>query len=148
MSKHLRPISLTPTLSKVAEDFVVQLFVKPAVLKRIKPDQFGCVPNSTVHALISMVHNWSKATDGSGADVRVFALDYRKAFDFIDHNLLISKLCRYEINPRIINWILDFLKIRKQRVKLGRDCYSELGFCTSRSSPRNKTWPLAFYSYD
>ena len=57
-----------------------------------------------------MVHNWSKATDGSGADVRVFALDYKKAFDFIDHKLLISKLCRYEINPRIINWILDFLK--------------------------------------
>ena len=76
-------------------------------MKRIKPDQFGCVPNSsTVNALISMIHNWSKATDGSGADVRVFALDYKKAFDFVHQNLLIFKLCHYEINPRIINWIV------------------------------------------
>lgn len=51
-----RPISLT--LSKVVEDFVVQSFIKSAILKCIKPDQFGSIPNSsTTHALISMVHS-------------------------------------------------------------------------------------------
>ena len=58
MIKHLRPISLTPILSKIAEDYVVEEYVKPAVLKKIDPRQFGTIPNScTTHALISMTHN-------------------------------------------------------------------------------------------
>ena len=35
VNKHLRPISLTPILSKFAEDYVVNDFVMPAVLKKI-----------------------------------------------------------------------------------------------------------------
>ena len=52
-------------------------------------------------------------------------MDYKKAFDMIDHNLLISKLKRLEINPHIINWICDFLSNRQQRVKLNNDFFSE-----------------------
>ena len=53
LNKHLRPISLTPILSKIAEDYVVEEYVKPAVLKKIDPRQFGTIPNScTTHALI------------------------------------------------------------------------------------------------
>ena len=44
VNSHLRPISLTPILSKVAEDFVVEEFVKPAVLKKVDPNQFGTIP--------------------------------------------------------------------------------------------------------
>ena len=52
INKHLRPISLTPAMSKVAEDFVVRSHVGPAVLKQIDPDQYGGIPNSsTLHAL-------------------------------------------------------------------------------------------------
>ena len=40
INKHLRPISLTPAMSKVAEDFVVRSHVGPAVLKQIDPDQY------------------------------------------------------------------------------------------------------------
>ena len=80
---------------------------------------------STAHALLNMVHEWSKATNGSGTEMRVTILDYKKAFDLIDHFLLISKLLQYGINPRIIHWICDFLRNRLQRVKLADDCYSE-----------------------
>ena len=53
VNKHLRPISLTPILSKIVEDYVVEEYVKPAVLKKIDPRQFGTIPNScTTHALI------------------------------------------------------------------------------------------------
>ena len=38
-----------------------------------------------------MVHNWNKATESTGAAVRVVLFDYRKAFDFIDHTLLVCK---------------------------------------------------------
>ena len=47
LNRHLRPISLTPSISKVAEDFVVILFVGPAVLEVIDLDQFGAVPKSS-----------------------------------------------------------------------------------------------------
>ena len=51
VNKHLRPISLTAILSKVAEDYVVEGFLKPAVLKKVDPQQFGTVPRSnTNHA--------------------------------------------------------------------------------------------------
>ena len=125
VNKHLRPISLTPSLSKIAEDYVVEEYVKPAVLKKIDPRQFGTIPNScTTHALISMTHNWYAGTDGNGATARVVLFDFRKAFDLIDHNVLVRKLSSYGIPRRILCWIVDFLMDRKQRVKLSHDCYS------------------------
>ena len=55
VNKHLRPILLTPIFSKMSEAYVVDTYVKPAVLERIDPQQFGAVPkSSTTHALISM----------------------------------------------------------------------------------------------
>jgi hypothetical protein len=126
VNKHLRPISLTPTLSKIAEEFVVELHVKPAVLKEIETNQFGCVlKSSTTQALISMLHTWTTHTDGNGATVRVVLFDYRKAFDLIDHSILASKLKSLDIPYGIACWIVDFLKCRKQRVKLDQDCKSE-----------------------
>ena len=126
VNKHLRPISLTPIVSKLAEDYVVSMFVKPAVLKKIDPNQYGTVPNSsTTQALASMLHSWNSSTDGNGATTRVVLFDFKKAFDLIDHHLLIAKLATYDIPQYIIMWITDFLSSRKQRVKLSHDCCSE-----------------------
>ena len=44
INKHLRPISLTTTLSKLAEDHIVEKYVEPAVLQKIDPRQFGTIP--------------------------------------------------------------------------------------------------------
>ena len=55
---------------------------------------------------------------GSGASVRTALLDFRKAFDLVDHNILVGKLHTLGVKPTAINWIIDFLKDRKQRVKL------------------------------
>ena len=97
-------------MSKVAEDCVVLAYVKPAVLQVLDPNQYGAVPkSSTTQALIHMVHHWSKETDGNDATVRVTLFDYQKAFDLIDHKILVNKLCKLSIPTRIINWIIDFL---------------------------------------
>ena len=45
-----------------------------------------------MHALISMLHNWYKNTDGNGSTVRVVLFDFRKAFDLIDHAILMLNL--------------------------------------------------------
>jgi hypothetical protein len=78
--KHLRPISLTLALSKVAEDFVVVTHIAPAIVSIINPDQFGAIPkSSTTQALISVIHKWSaEATDATGAAVRIM-LDHMHA---------------------------------------------------------------------
>ena len=54
-------------------------------------NQFGFIPDFyTTFALISMLHHWFEATDGTGTHVRAALLDYKKAFDLVDHNLLIA----------------------------------------------------------
>ena len=77
--RELRPISLSSTLSKISEDFVVSDYMKPALESLADPNQFGTIySSSTVFALISMIHKWLEATDGNGASVRVLLFDYRK----------------------------------------------------------------------
>jgi hypothetical protein len=93
VNKHLRPISLTPIISKIAEAFTLEDFVKPVVLQRIDPNQFGTIPKSSpTYALLSMLHSRNDSTDGNGATVRVILFDFKKAFDLIDHGLLVAKL--------------------------------------------------------
>lgn len=54
LKKDLRPISLTPCISKVAEGFVVDDYFKPAVLNVIDSSQYGAVPkSSTTLALLN-----------------------------------------------------------------------------------------------
>ena len=60
--KDLKPISLTLCISKVAEEFVVIKYVKPAVLNVIDPNQYGVMPkSSTTMALIGVLHHWFHA---------------------------------------------------------------------------------------
>lgn len=124
-----RPISLTSSLSKVAEELVVTNYVKPAVVKIVNPNQFGTIPgSSSVMALISMIHKWLEATDGSGSTISVFLFDYRKAFDMIDHKILVSKLKQLDIPNSIINWIISFLSCRSQSESQAAPvCFSEWG---------------------
>ena len=87
VNKHLRPIPLTPILSKIAEDYFAHDFVMPAVLTKIDKKQYGTIPNScTTHALVSMIHNWHVSSDGNAAAIRLVLFDFCKAFDLIDHN--------------------------------------------------------------
>ena len=86
-----------------------------------------------------MVHtDWAKETDGNGNTVRTILIDYRKAFDLIDHTILVDKLCKLYLPTRIINWIIDFLSGRCQRVKLANGCFFRVGLSPFRRAPGDK----------
>ena len=73
-------------------------------------NQSGTMPNfSTAMALIGMLRSWSLGTDGNGATIRTLLSDYCKAFDLVDHSILVRKLRnRCKLPASIINWIIDF----------------------------------------
>ena len=145
ITKHIRLISLTPALSKLAEEFVVSKYIDSAVLKLVDPNQFGAVPkSSTLHALISMVHTWAQATDRTGSVVRVVLLDYRKAFDLVDHSTLAAKILGLHIPSGVARWVCDFLMDWRQRVKLSRDCFLEWGAVPSGVPQGTKLRPWLF----
>ena len=72
-----------------------------------------------------MLHKWLAATDGTSSTVRVILLDFKKASDLVDHNILVAKLYNYGIKPTVLNWIVDFLRNRYQRVKIDSNCFSD-----------------------
>ena len=118
-------------------------YVNPAVQDVLDPSQFGAVPNSsTTQALIHMFYN--KETDGNGATVRTMLFDYRKTFDFIDHRILVKKLCRLNLPTIIINCIMDFLSNLSKGSNYLRVCYSEWGSVPSRVPQGTKQGPWLF----
>ena len=73
----------------------------------------------TTGVLVEMLHKWYEATDVTGNFVRVLFLDYRKAFDLINHDILIDKLTTIEPPVNLVRWMKRFLLDREQRVKIG-----------------------------
>jgi len=111
----LRPISVTPTISKLLE-VNVGGWILDAVVDKLDTRQFGALKGrSTTHALIDMLHHWHAAVD-SGSSVPVLFVDFAKAFDHTDHNLVIHKLRRLQLPNIIIDWISSFLCNRYQRI--------------------------------
>ena len=92
IEKDVRPISLTPIASKTSESIILNM-VNEKIAENIKPNQFGGMGGaSTTDALVEMIHRWSEATDKLDHYVRVALLDFSKAFDLINHNILLAKL--------------------------------------------------------
>ena len=115
----LRPISLTPVLSKVLVGFVFN-WLAPIVLPKIDSYQFGGVKNSSATtALIHLIHQWLAATEIPQTLVRSCLIDFSQAFDRINHNILLCKLQTLGVPPILLNWCASVLRNRQQRVKLG-----------------------------
>ena len=111
------------------------------MLAEVDPRQFGTLPGSnTSEALVTIIHTWNSAIDGNGATVRVLLFEFKKAFDLTDLRILVGKLCSCDILDPIISLIIDFLTSRKQRVKLGHDCFSEWDVLPAGVSQGTKIW--------
>ena len=63
---------------------------------------------SCVTQLLYVMEHWTKILD-DGNDVDIIYLDFRKAFDCVPHQRLLSKLKAYGIAGSVLNWVTDFL---------------------------------------
>ena len=114
-----RPISLTPIVSKILESFPYNLLLQ-SIRDQIDKLQFGSIKGSnTTTALIHLLHKRYEAMDIPGACLRICMLDFSKAFDRIDFNILMQKLINMRVHPILINWIANFLTDRSQRTRIG-----------------------------
>ena len=126
----------------------METYVKPAVLKKIDQHQHGTIPkSSSTHAVISMMHKLYVSADGNGVTNRVVLFDFRKAFDLINHHILLEKLLTYDIPGQVVCWILDFLTFRRQRTKLAIDCSSEWRYVPAGVPQGTKSWSLVVSHY-
>ena len=113
-----RPISLLPATSKVCERHVnslVQHHLDKYSL--LYPLQSGFRKgHSTQSLLLHLTDVWSKALD-EGHMVGVVFLDISKAFDSIDHNIMIHKLSAlFNVSASTSAWFQSYLSNRHQVV--------------------------------
>ena len=121
IEKVIRPISLTLIAAKVFESIIMK-WVDETIEGEIDAKQFGGISGtSTTDVLVELVHMWYKATDKLNSYVRVVMLDFSKAFDLINHHLLLDKLQSYGLPAHILRWMATFLLDRAQRVKIGNE---------------------------
>jgi hypothetical protein len=116
---NMRPISVTPILSRIVEKFIVRKFLWPQLDDNLMGDQFGFRPTgSTTAALIHMMH-FVFTSFNSGSDyVRCLLIDYSRAFDMVNHQILLEELGTLDLHVNIYRWIADFLTGRTQAVKI------------------------------
>ena len=121
--KDYRPVSLLPLVSKIYEtNMHEEIFAY--VDKLLSPYIFGYRKNhSTEQCLTIMLETWKKALDSKHSTGGLLT-DLSKAFDCLNHELLIAKLDAYGFGKESCKFIFDYLKNRKQRTKVG-DTYSE-----------------------
>lgn len=121
-----RPVSILPVMSKVLEKVILQRFTdfeeKHSLLIC---SQFGFRKGlSTEFALLKQKETISAALEEGDLVLGLF-IDYSKAFDHINHQILIKKLDRYGFRGNAAQLITSYLEYRKQIVHID-DCFSDL----------------------
>ena len=74
---------------------------------------------NTQQALVSLIEKWKKILDDKGFGGAVL-MDLSKAFDTLNHELLIAKLHAYGFNRDSLKLINDYLSNRWQRTKINK----------------------------
>lgn len=107
-----RPISLTPCLSKVLEDFVVTWIIAD-IRDKIDPKQFGCLKGtSTTYCLLDMIHTWLSHLDFPG-NAFVFASWTLQRRSTVLVTILVLKLLDLGVRRSLVPWIISFLSNRR-----------------------------------
>ena len=83
-----------------------------------------------------MLENWKKSLD-SKKQVGAVLTDLSKAFDCLNHDLLIAKFEAYGFNIKALTFIQDYLSNRSQRTKIYSEYSSYIVWCSARINSRS-----------
>ena len=113
-----RPISILPIISKLFEKLVNNRIVNFLERNEILYNhQYGFRHGyNTKLSLINLINQITKYTDEGRITVGVF-IDFAKAFDTINHTILLKKLEHYGIRGIALEWFRNYLKNRQQFVQ-------------------------------
>ena len=125
--ENYRPISILPLLSKILEKRVYNaLYEFLTVNDLISNKQSGFRSNHSCEtALTIMTDEWLNSMYSNEYCGTVF-VDLCKAFDLVNHNILLQKLSLYNINNNSLLWFQSYLNDRKQSVKINSTYSAEL----------------------
>lgn len=110
-----RPISSIPLLAKILEKCVhLHLSSYLETNDKLYKLQFGFRPNkSTTHAVATLLNDMYNATDNNHFIKAIF-IDFRKAFNTVNHTILLNKLKSYGIINLEHLWFTNYLSDRSQ----------------------------------
>ena len=114
----LRPISLTSFFSKVSEHFVV-MWLMHYIEDKIDFRQYGGIKgNSITHYIIEFI-NFILLNQDSSDQTAILAcmVDFSKAFNRQDHNLLVTKLSDMGVPAWLLKVVMAFLSNRRMLVR-------------------------------
>ena len=114
-----RPISLTSTVCKTLERIIVKhLFTYFDINDILTKKQFGFrKSSSTIDQLIHTNDDLTYFID-RGLIVDIVFFDFEKAFDKVNHVILIRKLSDLGVDGQVLSWIRAFLSDRRMRVRV------------------------------
>lgn len=115
--KNYRPISVLPVLSKVYEKiFYARLYTHFVSNNLLSQNQFGFQAfRNTEHALLKFAGDVVDGFDSGKVTVATF-MDLSKAFDCVNHEILVAKLQHYGVSSIDKSWIKSYLLDRKHLV--------------------------------
>ena len=114
--ENYRPISILPVVSKIFEkEIFQQLYSYLSANSLISKFQSGFRPkHSSLTLLLQMCDEWLKNMD-EGKITGLVSLDIKKAFDSINHQILMSKMKdQFGIRENELNWFTSYLTDRQQ----------------------------------
>ena len=116
-ANNYRPISVLPCFSKLFERIIhSRLHGFLLINKILYSQQFGFQKNnSPEYALMQMVNFIQNSFNQNEFAIGVF-IDLSKAFDTVDHSILIKKLSHYGIRGNFLNWFKSYLCNRSQYI--------------------------------
>ena len=123
---NFRPVALTPLPMKCLEKIVLKNLL-PFIEPHLDPLQFAYRSGRGVEdAIAVLLHKLLKHIETPSHYARILFADFSSAFNTMQRHILIEKLQNVQVPTELVQWTLDFLSDRRQRVKVGDTLSPEL----------------------